>query len=653
MRVSAASWVEPERFDEVKTAFPPISGCEKLIFGPDLTIEPTTRRAASPTGLDMTIRLPEPGGSTVPEPSQIRDIKIKFPAGLTLNTASADGLEACSFDQVGFGKRENAHCQDAAKLATAEFDVPALPRRMKGAIYLREPEPGHLVRVWIVADDLGAHVKLAGEVELDPTTGQLTSVVLGLPQVPLRETKLLFKSGFRAPLATPAKCGTYFTDYEFVPWSGTPPATGQSGMTIDQGCSSLGSFSPELSAGTSSPAAGKHSPFLFTLAREDGEQNFASLGIALPPGLSAKLAGVALCDGPAAQAGSCPVASRIGSVTTATGYGPAPLWVPQPGKRPTALYLGGPYKGAPLSAIAVVPAQAGPFDLGDVVVRNAIQVDPETAEATISSDPLPQIIQGIPIVYRTIHANLDRPGFSLNPTSCRKRAIDAAVTSTEGATAMPSSPFQAVNCANLGFKPSMSLRLFGGTKRGAHPRLRTVLKARKGDANIRRLVLALPRSEFLDQGHIGTVCTRVQFAADQCPKASIYGHARAVTPLLDDPLEGPIYLRSSNNLLPDIVVALRGLVDVHAVGRIDSIRGGIRASFEAIPDAPISKVVVTMRGGGKGLLINSQNLCLAPSFADLNIRGHNGKTLRQGLRVGNSCGKGGSAASEKSRRGLK
>ncbi len=651
MRVGAASWVEPDRFDTKSASFPEISGCNLLPFGPGLTVEPTSRRAASPTGLDVTVRLPGQNGVNVLEPSQMRDVRVALPEGLAINTSSADGLDVCSVEQVRFKKREAAQCPDAAKLAETEFDIPALPRRMKGAVYLREPEPGNPFRVWIVADDLGAHVKLAGQLQVDRENGQITSVVLDLPQAPVREAKLLFKSGFRAPLATPSACGNYFTGYEFVPWSGNPPVKGSSPMTIDEGCD-VGGFDPKLSGGTTNPAAGKHSPFVFALTREDGEQNPAALDIALPPGLTARFAGIPRCEGTAAMSGQCPPASRIGAVKAATGYGAAPLWVPQagPGKRPTAVYLGGPYKGGPFSIVAVVPAQAGPFDFGDVVVRSAIYVDPRTAQGTVRSDPLPQIIEGIPISYRTIHVGTDRPDFALNPTSCEEKSIGASVTSTGGAIAKPSFPFQAVNCASLGFKPKLSLRLFGGTRRGDHPKLRAVLRPRPGDANIARAVTSLPRSEFLDQGHIKTVCTRVQFAADDCPQGSIYGHAKAVSPLLDQPLEGPVYLRSSDNLLPDLVVALRGEVEVHLVGRVDSIRGGIRATFEATPDAPVSKFVITMQGGKKGLLINSRNLCAGPAFVDVKLDGQNGKKAHQRPLLNNSCGGKGKGRSRRGHR---
>jgi len=468
MSVSASSWVEPERFDTKSSSLPEMVGCDGLPFGPSLTVEPTTHRAGAPTGLDVTIKLPASKGVEVLEPSQMREVKIKFPPGLTINTGSAEGLSTCSEEEVRFGKREDAHCSNAAKIADVELDIPALPRRMKGAVYLRQPEKGNLFRFWIVADDLGAHVKLPGKLQIDQQTGQVESIALdpastlpGLPQAPLREVKIEVKSGFRAPFMNPEACGTYLTSYEFVPWSEGPTYSAQTPMTIDEGCEGLGRFAPRLSAGTVNPTGGAYSPFVFTLTREDGEQNPAALDLTHPLGLTANFSGVERCEGIAAEQGTCPPGSRIGRVVAASGAGPTPLWVPQPGARPTAVYLGGPYKGAPFSAVAVVPAQAGPFDLGDVVVRSAIHVDPVLGQGTVNSDPLPQIIEGIPIHYRTVQVVLDRNRFSLNPTSCSPKETVGTVTSSLGAVARPTSPFYAKNCGNLAFKPSLSFKLTG------------------------------------------------------------------------------------------------------------------------------------------------------------------------------------------------
>ncbi len=644
MSVSASSWIEPDRFDTKTVSFPQISGCNKLPYGPGLTIEPTNRRAGAPTGLDVTARIPAAVGVNVLEPSQTRDVRVALPEGMTVNPGAADGLDVCSEDDVNFGERVAAECPDAAKLAGFEVEIPALPRRVKGAIYLREPEPGNLYRFWAVADDLGAHVKLPGQLNVNKQTGQLESTILDIPQAPVREMKLVFKSGFRAPLLNPPRCGEYASEYEFVPWSGGPPQIADSQMTINEGCDGLGGFSPKISAGSTEPQGGAHSPFTFTVTRQDGEENLAALEVTLPRGMAATFAGIPRCDGAEADTGQCPAASRIGRVTAAAGAGSNPLWVPQPGKRPTAVYLAGPYKGAPLSVVAVVPAQAGPFDLGDQVVRSAIDVDPVTAQATAKSDPLPQILEGVLVLYRTANVFLDRPGFSLNPTSCAPKATTSLLHSSGGKTATPSSPYTATNCAKLGFGPKLSMRLFGGTRRGAHPKLRTTLRMPPGGANIASTSVALPHSEFLDQAHIKTVCTRVQFRAKECPPGSIYGTVKARSPLLEETLEGPIYLRSSNNPLPDMVFVLKGPsslpVEVNGIARIDSVNGGIRATFDTVPDAPLTELTAFFPGGKKGLMVNSTNLCAQVNRVTAKFTAHNGKktTLRPAMQ--NSCKKG-------------
>jgi hypothetical protein len=379
--------------------------------------------------------------------------------------------------------------------------------------------------------------------------------------------------------------------------------------------------------------------------------------VTLPKGLAAKFTGIPYCSdaalaaaagrpGKAEQADpSCP-ASRIGSVTVGAGPGPNPFHT-----QGTA-YLSGPYKGAPLSVAVITPAVAGPFDLGTVVVRNALHVDSETAQGRVVSDPFPKIIDGVPLRLRSIAVRLDRPDFTLNPTNCEPMSVAASITSTDGATANPTIPFQVGGCKDLGFKPKLKLSLKGGTKRSDNPALKAVLTYPKGNyANIAKAAVSLPHSEFLDQGHIRTICTRVQFAADQCPKGSIYGFATATTPLLEQPLSGPVYLRSSNNPLPDLVAALDGQIEIDLVGRIDSKNGGIRTTFDAVPDAPVSKFVLTMQGGKKGLLDNSENLCRSVNRADVRFTAQNGRTYDSRPVLSNGCKKKGGKGGKKGRHG--
>jgi hypothetical protein len=651
MRVAASSWAEPQRFDTVSTPFPPVSGCDDLPFGPSLEVEPTSHHTLVPSGLDLTIKLPASEGANVLEPSQMRRIRIDFPPGLAINTGSSDGLATCSDAQVRFEENAASKCPDPAKLASTEFDIPVLDRNLRGAIYLREPEPGHPFRIWIVADDLGLHVKLPGELEVDKQTGQIHSIVLGvprlegLPQAPLREVKLDLKSGFRAPLLTPAGCGTYYTHYDFTPWSGGPDVIGDTPMQITEGCDG-GGFSPKLSAGSLDSRGGAFSPFEFTITREDSEQNISGLGVTLPHGMTASFAGILHCEGTAAETGDCPADSRVGRVVAGVGAGPAPLWVPQPGKRPTAVYLGGPYKGAPLSIVAVVPKQAGPFDFGDEVIRSAVYVNPDTARATAETDPLPQVVPdiGIPLFYRTIFVELDRSDFTLNPTSCAQKQTEATLTSPIGAVAHTSSTFAAVNCAKLGFKPRLALRLSGAIHRGGAPGLRAVLNMPKAGANIASTWVTLPPSELVENEHFNNVCTRVDFAAHRCPAGSIYGHAMAISPLFDFPLEGPVYLRSnpqSRNGLPELVAALKGPVsmpiEIDVEGEIDSVKDRLRTRFETVPDAPVTKFTLAMKGGSKSLLANTENLCARAHHATASFKAQNGRKVTLHPKVAVSC----------------
>lgn len=636
----ADSYQQPGVWHQMPAPLGEITECGKLAFEPSFSLTPTNREAAAPSGADATLNLVQNEAVNGRATSQLRNTVVKLPRGVTIAAGAADGLEACSEEQVGYkvSPPPPAHCPEASKIASVEIDSPSLSRPVQGAVYQRTPEPGHLTRAWLVADELGVHVKLPGEFLLDPNTGQITSLFLETPQVPVRRFTLHFKGGARGVLATPRSCGTYQTAFDFMPWSGGADVAGQTPMTFDSHCNT-GGFAPKLSAGSVNPAAGRFSSFVTSLTSESGEQNLSGLTVNLPEGVLAKLAGVGVCSEAQAATGSCPASSQVGTTTVATGPGPSPLWIPQPGKDPTAVYLAGPYKGGPYSLVVKTPAQAGPFDLGTVVVRAAIHVDPETARVSVASDSLPQFLEGIPVTYRTVQVDVNRPDFTLNPTSCARMQVGGSASSVSGGRAALASPFQVGGCSSLGFKPKLRLRLKGGTTRSSHPALRATLTMPEGDANIARASVALPHSEFLDQNHIKTICTRVQFAANTCPAGSVYGHARALTPLLDQPLEGPVYLRSSSHELPDLVADLNGQIHVVLVGRIDSVNAGIRTTFEAVPDAPVSKFVLSMQGGKKGLLVNSTNLCTRPNRANVLFGGQNSKAAHSRPALATRCRK--------------
>jgi hypothetical protein len=624
---------------------PTPTGCEDVPFEPGVELALTSARAGDASGLRVELSVPQSNDPEQLASSHLRKAVVSLPAGVTVNPAAADGLEGCTDAQFGLGSRADATCPDASKVGSVSLDVPLLPGPLHGSLYLgtplsTDPQSGRMFRIFQYAKGYGLTVKIPGYVKADPVSGRLTGsfgdlstlygavpqgMLDGLPQVPFTKATLNFKGGPRGLLANPKACGTYRGQAELTPWSGNAAVELQPSLEIDQGCGQEAGFDPALAAGTADPSAGAHSSFHLRVTNSGSGQNIATIEATLPEGLTAKLAGVALCAEAEAAAGDCPAASRVGTTTVGAGSGPSPLYVPQPGKAPTAVYLAGPYKGAPYSLMVRVPAQAGPFDLGTVWVRNALYVDPTTAKVTAKSDPLPQILSGIPVSYRDIRVDVSRPDFVLNPTSCDPMAITSAIGSVAGSSAAPSSRFQARDCARLGFKPKLRLSLKGATNRGAYPKLKAVLTQPEGQANIDRVSVALPHSAFLAQEHIRTICTRVQYAADQCPKGSIYGKARALTPLLDQPLEGPVYLRSSSNPLPDLVVALHGQIDVDLSGRIDSVDGGIRNTFSVVPDAPVTKFVLEMQGGKKGLLVNSRNICKSRSRATVKMSGQNGK----------------------------
>jgi hypothetical protein len=650
--VTARSYQLPSQPSTLSAPFPQIVGCGKLAFEPSFTVVPTNPEASAPTGLDAELKIPQdqiPQGLST---STLKSAVVTLPEGMTINPAAGDGLQGCSPAQVGFETTEPSHCPDAAKIGSAEVEVPALEKTLRGSVYQRTPEEGKLFRFWLVTDEQGVHLKLPAEIQANPLTGQLTTVfdgipsLGGLPQVPVAAFRLHVFGGPRAPLATPAHCGAYQTHFQFTPWSGKPATIGDTPMQITSGCGK-GGFTPGLSAGMGSLRAGAFSPFVMTLTRQDGEANPQTLAVHLPQGLLAKLGGVPLCSDADAATGNCSAGSQIGTVTAAAGVGGAPLWIPQPGKSPTAVYLSGPYKGAPYSIVAVVPAQAGPFDLGTVVTRAAINVDPATALATITTDPLPQILEGVPVLYRVIHVDVNRENFTLNPTSCAPKQINATVTATNGQVAEPSTGFQATNCAKLAYSPKLKLSFKGATKRSGNPAVKAVLTQPANQANTAGATVILPSSEFIDQSHINNPCTRVQFNENACPANSILGTARAITPLLDQPLEGPIYFRSNGGEreLPDIVADLHGAIHITLVGFIDSVQkkgteiSRVRVRFQNVPDAPVTKFTTSFFGGKKSLIENHVNLCQGTHRAKLVFTAQSGRVSKQDPVIGTSCGK--------------
>ncbi len=627
-------------------------GCEAEPFDPSLAgAPPSGAQAGEPSSFAFDLSMPQEGledPEAISE-SDLRKAVVTLPKGVRLNPSSADGLGACSPAQVALitpvGQADanfetaRTNCPESSKIGSLSIKTPLLDHELEGSVYLAEQNQnpfGSLLALYLVVKDAksGVNIVLPGKVDLDPATGQITTTFDDNPQLPFEALHLELKAGPRAAISLPG-CGTYTTHSTFTGWSGKVVSK-DSSFKIEQGCG--GGFDPKLTAGTENPLAGHTSPFSLRITRSDSSQELGSLSLTMPPGLSGYLKGIPYCADSALAAvsgdlgsgrgqessPSCPPASQVGTVTVGAGAGPSPFYTSS-----ERAYLAGPYKGAPLSLAVVAPAVAGPFDLGSVVVRNALHVDPTTAQITAVSDPLPSILYGIPLQLRDVRVNLNRDHFTLNPTSCEAFQVTSTITSTEGASANPSQRFQAAGCEKLGFKPRLSLKLRGGTTRSKHPGLTAVLEPRVGNANAGRIQVALPHSEFLAQSHIRTICTRVQFAADACPAGSVYGRVTATSPILDQPLSGDVYLRSSDNPLPDMVLKLKGPasqpIEIDAVGRIDSHKGGIRTTFAQVPDAPLTKVVLRLPAGRKSLLENSTNICRGDHRATVKMEAHNGK----------------------------
>jgi hypothetical protein len=659
---------------------PAMSGCNQLSFEPTISATPETNRADSPTGLEVDLKVPQTTGPETLATPPLKKAVVTLPEGMTVNPSSANGLEGCSLAALGMsptGEPDAAapNCPNASKIGTVELETPALPGVLQGDIYVaRQTEnPFHsLLALYIVVNDptTGVIVKLPGEIRANALTGQLETVVDNSPQFPFSELRTHFFGGQRAALRTPSVCGTYTVTSSLTPWSAPesgPPATPSASFEITQGCAASAGAEPNhpaFSAGTENPVAGIFSPFGLELTREDASQEFKGLSLTLPEGLIGKLAGIPYCSdatlaaaaaksGRAEQASaSCPAASEVGNVTVGAGAGLEPFYATG------RAYLAGPYKGAPLSLAVITPAVAGPFDLGTVVIRNALQINPETTQITAVSDEIPHILQGIPLDIRSIALRMNRQNFTLNPTNCEKKSITGTVSTVQGQSAVLGNPFQVGGCKQLGFKPSLKLSLKGSTKHAGHPALKAVLTYPKGGAyaNIAKAQVNLPGSEFIDQGNLNKTCTKPVLLAGNCPASTIYGKVKAWTPLLEKPLEGPVYLVGGYGFkLPALVAELDGQIKVLLVGKVDSgPNKGIRNTFETVPDAPVEKFELNLKGGPKySLLENSENLCAKPQKAIADFTAQSGKVLHLKPTITNSCKKKGKGKKGKGKHGKK
>jgi hypothetical protein len=657
MSIHADSWQNPGRYNADGTPdfsdphwaggtaeSPPVTGCNLLQIEPAITAQPETTTADTPTGLDIDVKVPQGVDPETLATPPLRNAVVTLPDGLTINPSAATGLGACSEAQIGLGSAAPPTCPESSKIGTVRVESPSVASVLTGSIYLatQNANPFHsLLAGYIVVDDptTGVVVKVPGNLTPDPQTGQITGVITDIPQFQLSDVKLHFFGGPRGELSTPQGCGTFTTTTALTPWSAPdsgPAATPSDSFSINSGCTNA--FTPAFTAGSTNPQAAGYSPFTLSFSRNDGEQNLAGVSVTLPPGLLGKIAGIPLCTDANANNGTCPEASRVGSVQVGAGVGPNPLFVS--GKA----YLTGPYNGGPYGLVVQVPAVAGPFDLGMVSVRQALRIDPHTAQVTAVSDSFPTILDGIPLRVRRVDVTLDRPGFTFNPTNCTPMAITATLTSTQGASSNLSSRFQAGGCRELAFKPSFKVSTQANTSKKNGASLDVKVGYPQGaQANIRSVAVSLPKQLPARLTTIQQACLAATFAANPaaCPAGSNIGTATATTPVLASPVTGPAYLVSHGGAaFPDLVVVLQGEgITLDLVGSIDIKHGVTSSTFASVPDAPISSFELKLPEGphsGLAAVVPAKakgNLCGTSLSMPTTLSGQNGAVVKQTTKI--------------------
>lgn len=638
----------------------PATGCASVPFDPSLTVSPQTTQSDAPTGVAVDLHVPQSEDPGALASSTLKDAAVTLPPGMTLDPSAANGLAACSPAQFGHGSDAPPTCPVSSQVGTVEIDTPLLAAPLTGSVYLgcdgaspQTPCPARngLAYLYVYATGQGVTQKLIGTVTADPNTGQLTTTFLNQPQVPFTDFKLDLRGGLGAPLATPLQCGRATTTSSLTPYSGYAAATPQSSFTVtaDGGgaCAQAIPFSPTLAVTSGTTQAGAFdSPLTFDFTRTDTEQYLGRISAKLPPGLLGLISRVPQCADAPAATGACAATTQIGTASVLAGAGSDPIAQSGP------VFLTGPYSGAPFGLSIVVPTVAGPFDLGTVVVRAAIEVDRSTAQVTIASDPLPQVVGGVPLRIRAVAVTIGRSGFIVNPTSCAPLQVTAMLTSTQGATATPASPFQATGCGALTFAPLLRVSLRGRrqTTSGDHPTLTATVQSTLGQANLRAVTVTLPLSLALDPSNSQHVCSVAASVADACPASTRIGSATVDTPLLDAPLTGSVYLvqgirtgpqGQQIRTLPTLLVTLRGQIalDLRAQTSVDS-RGRLVTTFPAVPDAAFSRFTLRIGGGRHGILVvtgRGRSICTGVQSAWSVLDAQSGAARARAVAISTPC----------------
>ena len=637
------------------------TGCERLVhFQPSLEAAPDTSYADTPAGLSAVLRVPQGLNPEGLAEANLKDTTVTLPEGVVVNPGQANGLQACQQDEEGFGLAANGEvneatpsCPAASKVGTDEIVTPLLPDKLKGDVYILQSNPPEL-KLLVAASADGVNLKLLGTVHLDAVTGRLVTTFEDTPDAPFTEFVLSFSGGAQAALVTPARCGTYGTSSVFVPWSEpfVADAFSSSGFQITNGpgggpCVWPLPFSPVMTAGSTTDQAAGYTGFSMLLSRGDGQQRISSLQFKTPEGLLGMISKVALCSEAQANAGSCPASSEIGHTVVTAGPGPDPLQIPQVGQSPAPIYLTGPYRGAPYGLSIVVPIVAGPFTLQTQIVRATIEVDPRTSQLTITTDPLPQIVDGVPTDLRVIDAVVDRPGFMFNPTDCNPMSFTGTATSSEGASAAISSPFQVGSCQTLKFKPNFKVSTSGRPSRldGAsldakivYPSVPAGNNQASAQANIARVKVELPKRLPSRLSTLQKACRAVVFNANPagCPEGSVVGHATAVTPVLPGPLSGPAYFVShGGEAFPSLIVVLQGqgiTIDLEGTTFI-SKKGITTSTFKSVPDVPVATFELVLPKGPHSALAANGDLCKGRLALPTEFLAQNSALIKQSTKI--------------------
>ena len=608
--------------------------CGLLAMSPTLSVGPDTSQADTPAGYDVDLKVPQnlqPYGLGTPN---VQNVSVSLPPGTALSPAVANGLQGCTDAQFAADS-----CPNASKVGTVAVTTPVLADQLTGSVYIGSPTPSQMYRLFIDASGDNVDLHLSGQAFPNPVTGQLTTTFAQNPQLPFSELNLKLFGGPMAALANPESCGTFTTTSDISSYSGGPDATPSSSFNIT-GCSGS-PFAPSFTAGTTNATAGAFSPFTLTFSRADSNQEFKTITATLPPGLFAKIAGVTQCSNADANAGTCPAASKVGTATVGSGAGSQPLFLTG------SVYLTGPYNGGAYGLATVVPAIAGPYNLGTVVVRQSLRIDPNDAHVTAVSDPFPTILKGVPLRIKTVNLSLNRPDFIVNPTSCTPMQIGASITSVNGTVDSTSSPFAVGGCGSLPFFPSLGLKLTGKrqTKSGKHPTLHATLKVGAGQANVSSARVVLPLSIALDPNNTKVVCSVAAAAAINCPANTIVGSVTATSPLLPDPLNGNVYIvqgiRTNKQgqqikTLPSLLVPLKGDVDLNLHANTAVSGGRLVSTFSPVPDAAVSNFQLTINGGKKGILVvtgRGRSICRGSERATGNLTAHSGKVENLSVKI--------------------